>query len=125
MMDRMTSAITNRVACKALHPMIRRSIAANQPHLSHYVAINGPAYDAHPRIDPNSDDMWGCANALEYGVCLATEDNRRATGWAIPCDMDGTHGDYIGAQGAKDAADLMAWFNVRAYDAITRRSILY
>lgn len=118
MMDRMTSAITSRVACTALHPMIRRSIAANQPHLSHYVAINGPAYDAHPRIDPNSDDMWGCANALEYGACLATADNLRSTGWAIPDTRTGIRGDFIATRGAKNVADLMDWFNVHVRDAL-------
>ena len=82
------------------------------------------AYVNHPRTDQHGT-FWGCANALEYGVCLATEDNQRATGWAIPCDMDGTHGDFIGALGAKDAADLMNFFNVRVYDALTRRSVLY
>lgn len=124
MLDHMTAAITARVACQALHPMIRRSFAANQPHLSRYVAHNGSAYDAHPRTDQYGT-FWGCANALEYGVCLATDDNQRATGWAIPCDMDGTHGDFIGARGAKDEADLMNFFNVRVYDALTRRSVLY
>ncbi len=118
MMDRMTSAITSRVACIALHPMIRRSIAANQPHLSHYVAINGPAYDAHPRIDPNSDDTWGCANALEYGTCIATVDNLHSTGWAIPDTRTGIRGDFIDALGAKDMTDLMDWFNGQVRSAM-------
>ena len=118
MMDRMTSAITNRVACTALHPMIRRSIAANQPHLSRYVVINGPAYDAHPRIDPNSDNMWGCANALEYGTCLATGDNQRSTGWAIPDTRTGLRGDTVSFWGAEDMADLMEWFNGQVWSAM-------
>lgn len=117
MMDRMTSAITNRVACKALHPMIRRSIAANQPHLSHYVAINGPAYDAHPHTDQDVT-FWGCANALEYGVCIATNDNLRPTGWAIPDTRTGIRGDSVSVWGAKDMTDYMTWFNAQVLSSL-------
>lgn len=99
MIDHMTSAITNRVACKALHPMIRRSIAANQPHLGRYNSYNGMAYDAQPR------QRW---IARDFGPVLG----KGGTGWLVPCgDSDHVSTNY-------DATRMMTWFGCHVRDAL-------
>lgn len=99
MIDHMTSAITNRVACEALHPMIRRSIAANQPHLSRYNSHNGPAYDAHPR------QRW---IARDFGPVLG----KGGTGWKVP----GDDSDHVAPN--YDVTRMMIWFAFSVRDAL-------